>query len=785
LFDVRRPVGGSVSEPTAFDSPGLGVVRGVSRRRFIGYLIAAPTVVAGAQLLVEPARASIATVQPVDAYDLSDLLNAAAMPTSSLMTVVVNRDGTVSYALPRAEVGQGITTAVAMVIADEMDLSLDRVRVSLLDAVPALVWNQLTGGSNSMHSIYTPVRVAAATAKGQLLAAAGALLGGAPSALVVRDGVVSGPGGRSLTFGELAERAAVSRTTRVRPRLKARSAQRVVGTSRGRIDALEIVTGVKQFAMDIDVPGALPTMLCRAPTINGAAVAVENAAAVLAMPGITDVAVIPHTQYVPGGVAVRGETFGQCIDAVDALRVSWGPGSADGRSEGDVAADLAAAELPLTPALGSSLEEVFTFHFRPGDPLETNCAIADVRSGSAEIWSSLKSPITAQETIAMILGLQVADVRVHVTQGGGSFGRHLFSDAAQEAAAVSQKLGKAVKLMWHRTDNFRQGRVHPMCTSRVRVTYSDSNVIAFDQRHTSVATDFTHGFGEILTALGATIPGANSTGYSETIFTLTANVPYNFGVVTQLLGEIYAYNTFNTGSVRNIYSPDVVTATELMVDQAAKAMGQDAYQFRRSFLRDSRLLAVLDKVAQAGRWGRSMAPGTAQGLGLHREYKGAVACLVEIDCTSATVNRKVKDAHTGPRVTKVVYAVDVGLAINPLGLEAQMMGGAMDGIAQALSYSLHLKDGSFLEGSWDHAYYTRQWNTPLDLEVHVMAPTTGQPGGAGELGVSPAMAAVACAYARATGTMPRSFPINHDDPLGFTPYPAVPPLPMSKTDDFS
>jgi isoquinoline 1-oxidoreductase beta subunit len=177
-----------------------------------------------------------------------------------------------------------------------------------------------------------------------------------------------------------------------------------------------------------------------------------------------------------------------------------------------------------------------------------------------------------------------------------------------------------------------------------------------------------------------------------------------------------------------------------------------------------------------------MAPGTAQGIGIHKEYKGAVACLVEIDCRPATVNRRVENGYTGPRVTKVVIAVDTGLAINPLGLQAQMMGGAMDGIAQVLSYSLHLHNGYFLEGSWDNAYYTRQWNTPLDVEVIVMPPTTGHPGGAGELGVAPSMAAVACAYARATGTLPTSFPINHDGPLGFTPLPTVPPLPESPTD---
>lgn len=474
--------------------------------------------------------------------------------------------------------------------------------------------------------------------------------------------------------------------------------------------------------------------------------------------------------------------------AVDALKVTWGSGSADGKSEKDVLTDLGKAELPLTPRLdplAKSLEQVFTFHFRPGDPLETNCAVADVRSDRAEVWSSLKTPIFAQEQIAENLGLPVDKVTVHVAQGGGSFGRHLFADAAFEAAAVSQKLGKPVKLMWHRTDNFRQGRVHPMCTSRVRVSYSGANVISFDQRHTSVATDFTHGFGEILTAMGATLPGANSLGYSQAIFNLTQNVPYNFGAVTQLLNEIYAYNTFNTSSVRNIYSPNVTTATELMVDQVARAMGQDAYQLRRALVRDSRLKAVLDKVAQVGNWGRAMAPGTAQGIAIHKEYKGAVAFLGEVDCTPSTVNRQVDSGYTGPRVTKVVCAVDAGLAINPLGLQAQMMGGAMDGIAQALSYSLHLSDGHFQEGSWDNAYYTRQWNAPFDVEVIVMPSSTGQPGGAGELGVAPSMAAVACAYARATGTMPTSFPINHNGPLGFTPFPTVPPLPESPTDDFS
>ncbi len=758
---------------------------GVSRRRFIGYLLAGPTLIAAAELTTpSAAAAAVPTIQPVDQYDLSDLLTDAALPTSNLIRVVVNPDGTVSFALPRAEVGQGITTAVAMAIADEMDLPLSKVTVTLADARPELVFNQLTGGSNTMHAIYTPVRTAAALARRGLTDAAVAHLGGTADGYRVHEGRIIAPDGRSVTFAQLSRRAAVKETRRMTVTLKPASQQRVVGTARGRIDARDIVTGAKPFAMDLDVPGALPTMVCRPPTINASARAIRNRAAVLRMPGVTHVALVPHTAYVAGGVAVRAKTFGQCIDAIRALKVDWGPGSVDDKTEASVLADLKAAELPMTPAvpLTSVIDTTFTFHQRPGDPLEPNCAVADVRGGRAEIWSSLKSPIWAREQIAANLGLALENVIVHVTQGGGSFGRHLFCDAAFEAAVISKQMGAPVKLMWARTDSFRQGRSHPTCISRVRAQYAAGNVVAFDQRHTSVATDFTQGLGELLSATAAVPPGANFLEYSEAIFALTASVPYDFGPATQLLNEIYQYNTFNTSSVRNIYSPEMRTAGELMVDALAKAMGKDPYRLRHDFLRDDRLRAVLDRAASAGQWGRAMKPGTAQGIAVHREYKSAAACVVEIDCTPATVNRKVRDGFTGPRVTKVTFAVDAGLPINPLGIEAQMIGGINDGVAQALTFSLHLQDGHWLEGSWDNAYYTRQWNTPLDINVIVMPATSDTPGGLGEFGVAATMAATACAYGRATGRMPTEFPINHNQPLGFEPYPTVPPIPQSPTD---
>ncbi|MEZ0069560.1 isoquinoline 1-oxidoreductase beta subunit [Streptacidiphilus sp. MAP12-20] len=759
---------------------------GVGRRTFLGYVLAASTLTVAATLgeagLVS-ARATAAVPsapEPSELYDLNDMLTDAALPTANLITIQLGTDGTASLALPRAEVGQGITTSSAMLIAEELDLPLDRVRVTLADARPELLFNQLTGASNTTISTFTPIRVAAAIARGRLLQAAATALGEPLSALTVSAGVVTASSGATMTYGQLAVAAAGVVTTQVSVTLKAPTQFTVIGTPQSRIDALDAVTGRKQFAMDLSVPGALPTMVCRPPTINGTVRSVQNLAAVLAMPGITDVAVVST------GVAVRGATFGQCIDAVRALQVSWGPGTEDAASDATVLAELAAAELPLVvpplPLLTQAVDARFTFHFASNSALEPNCAIADVRPGSAEIWAALKSPVVAQEHIAAQLGLPVSAVTVHVTQGGGSFGRKLFFDAAREAAEVSKAMGKPVKLMWHRTDDFRQGRTHPMATSRVRATYSFGQVLSYEQRHTSVATDFSHGLGEVITAMAAKLP-VGDIGFSETIFELTQQTPYQFGVTTQLLSEVD--KGFNTGSMRNIYSPNVRCAQELVVDRLAAGMNQDPYQFRRAFLKDARARAVLDQVAQAGSWGRAMAPGTAQGIALHPEYHGFVAVLAEIDCTPATTGRQIPDAYTGPRVTKVVCAVDVGLAVNPRGLEAQMMGGIMDGIAITLSAGLHLQNGVFLEGSWDNYFYTRQWNTPPELQIIVMPPTTGTPGGAGELAVAGAMAAVACAYARATGTMPTSFPINHGDPLGFTPLPTVPPIPASPTDGLS
>jgi isoquinoline 1-oxidoreductase beta subunit len=398
----------------------------------------------------------------------------------------------------------------------------------------------------------------------------------------------------------------------------------------------------------------------------------------------------------------------------------------------------------------------FDFAFASHAPLETNAAIADVRADRAEIWSSLKSPIAAKQDLARILGLPVDEVTVHVTQGGGSFGRRLFADAAIEAAQVSKALGRPIKLMWTRIDDTRHGRMRPATHHKLRATLLLGKVVTYEHRVAAVETDFGHGLGEILTSSAAKLPLVGPLTMAQSIFLTTVSVPYDFGVVTELLTEVPL--KMNTGSWRSVYSANTRGAEEILVDEIAKKLGKDPVAFRRENLADPRKRAVLDKVAAAGRWGRAMPKGFAQGVGFHAEYKSCTACLVEIDARDPK----------NPRVVKAVIAADVGRPINPRGLEAQLLGGLTDAISTTLTAGLHIDKGLPLEGSYSQFRYARQRNSPPVVEVHIM-PANGEPGGAGELGVPAAVGAIANAYARATGTKPRSFPINF--PVDFTPFP--------------
>lgn len=363
----------------------------VGRRRFLTYLVAAPTLTIAARIGLDglapvQAEAVVPSLpQPAEAFDLGDAVVAASAPTAGLMKLEITEDNRVRLELPRAEVGQGITTTAAMIVAEELGARLADVDVPLSDARPEFLYNQITGGSTSVRSLWGPLRTMAAAARARLVTAAAERWGVSATTLSTRDTTVFAPDGRSATYGSLSADAAKVLVPAVSSSPKPASQYTVVGTPTTRIDARDIVTGKAQYPLDIPA-----------------------------------------------------------LKAKEALQISWNAGTIDGLSDANIGTKLASAAPPLlVPGLLTQyLDGEFDFAFVNHAPMEVLSAVADVRAGEAELWFASKTPIVAKQTIARELGLPEDKVTVHVTRAGGSFGRRLFFEAPLEAAQVSKALSK-------------------------------------------------------------------------------------------------------------------------------------------------------------------------------------------------------------------------------------------------------------------------------------------------------------------------------------------------------
>lgn len=756
------------------DAPGQAELQSPNRRKLLTYAVSAPvlTIAAGfgANLAIPlTAKALPLPLTPpdtVDYYDVADSLVQTSAPTMLLVRLTVGTDGKVTLELPRLESGQGISTALAMMIAEEMDVPLSQVVVTSSDARPELIFNQITGGSSTIRCFAAVMPLMAAKARVRLLAAAAVKLGVSQSSLTIQAGVIVSASGLSVPIGEVSALAAtLPLPTAVTPKPSAQ--YKVVGKPAGRIDARDIVTGKKKFTMDQDVPNAKPTMLRMPTQIRGTVVRINNAAAVQAMPGVIAVVAIPAGGSIvpnPPGVAVMAETFGQAWTACNALDVTWGDSSMKGQTNDTIFQTLKGAIAPLAvPPLGAlSVDGDFTFAPLTHAPLEVECAIADVRSDRAEIWAGLQTPIICQQSIAADLGLPVASVKVHVIPSGGSFGRRLFWDPVQVAAQVSKLTGRVCKLMYHRANDVRHTRLRPPQYHKVRATLLAGQVIAYEQRIAAVRLDARHGYGEVFTAVAGSVPASvqqsiGNLAYEQVFFKTMVASPYNFGVSTKVLTPVAL--DMNTCSYRSVHIQPARSVEEIMVDEIAKKLNKDPVAFRLEYLRLSRAKAVLQAAASAAGWGKAMPPGFAQGCAVHQETRSFTACIVEIDCR----------VPSQAQVTRATIAIDVGDPINPKGIEAQIEGGLAESISIVLTAGLHVQDGLPLEGSYSQYHFGRIRSFPKDVQIIIMPANGGAIGGLGEVGLSAASGAIANAWARATGQKARNFPLNF--PIDFTPFP--------------
>ncbi len=746
-----------MTDPTSADAGSQATAATYTRRRFLGVLAGAPTLVLATQLVdlsvaeeVEAAVTPPTTMEEI--ADISEFIVMGSAPTMPLVTLEVGPDGIARLELPRIEMGQGITTSVAMMIAEDLELPLEKVEVSLADARPELMFNQMTAGSCTLRTFQKPLQGLAAGARTRMMLAASQRWGVPVSSLTVKDGVVHGPDGRQAGYGELAVEAKNVSLDGVTVTPKPLSQYRLIGTPTPRVDAREIVTGAKKFAMDLDVGNAKPAMVKRGPTVGAAPKSINNADVVRAMPGVLAVVAIPT------GVAVVADTFGQAQDGVSALRVDFGPGPIDKESNETIIAELRKRMKPFdSPLPGAKVVETeFDFAGLTHAPMETECAIADVRPDGADLWAPLQAPILAQQAIALDLGLPLDSVKAHVTKAGGGFGRRVFFDAPLEAARISKAAGMPVRLMWSRTDDIRHARSRPMQVHRFRASVLNGDVAAFEQRVSMVSTDFRQGLGEYLSAAAATgDPRAKqSLGndmFGQGVFTTMVSSPYQFGNYRkELLPELA--NGQPTASYRSVPCQPARSAEEIMVDEVAALVGVDPVEFRLGHLKDPRTRAVLAKAAELGAWGKSLPPGWAQGVAIHVEGRCHMACVADLDASDPT----------RPVVRRIVQTVDVGLPVNPMGIETQMLGGIAEAISLVFRAGLNFKDGLPVESSFDDYRWVRMDEFPKDVTIHIFPANGNVIGGIGEVGMAAPSGALANAYARATGIKPRSFPLLRD-----------------------
>jgi isoquinoline 1-oxidoreductase beta subunit len=621
----------------------------------------------------------------------------------------------------------------------------------------------MTAGSCTLRTFQPYIQLIASTARAQMLHAAAARWTVPVTALRVVDGVVHGPGGRRADYGELAEDAAKIPVDGLHITPKPVAEYKLIGKPTRRVDSRDIVTGAKKFSMDVD-PTVKAAMVKRGPTVKSSVKSVNNADAVKAMPGVRAVVAIPT------GVAVVADTFEHCRVAVNALEVTFGPGPIDHESNASILAALQQQIAPFDPAPQGARVVEAEFDFAPVNhaSMEGECAMADVRPDGADIWSGFQAPILALQAIALELGLPQDAVKAHVVPSGGGFGRRVFFDAPLEAAQISKGAGMPVRLMWTRTDDFRHGRCRPQQVHRFRATVVGNEVVGFDQRVSAVATDFRQGLGEILSATAANMPSdakqtIGNDMFAQGVFTTMVSSPYVFGGYKKKLVELA--NGQPTASYRSVPCQPARGAEEIMVDEVAAALGLDPVAFRMSWLKDARTKAVMQKAAELAGWGKPMPAGFAQGLGVHIEGRCHTACVVELDGRNPRA----------PQVTRAVMTVDVGLPVNPMTIEAQMLGGIAEAISLTLQAGLQFVDGLPLESGFHDYKWLRMPDFPKDVEVFVFPANGSQIGGIGEVGMAAPTGAIANAYAKATGIKPRSFPLVFPEVVQPTPAGYLPP----------
>jgi isoquinoline 1-oxidoreductase subunit beta len=670
--------------------------------------------------------------------------------------VKIAPDSTVTVIIKHLDKGQGVTTGLSTIVAEELDADWAQMRTEFAPADAKLYNNlvfgtlQATGGSTSIANSWTQLRRAAAASRQMLIAAAAEAWNVPATEITIEKGVLKhAKSGKSASFGEFAERAAKEPVPQD-VKLKDPKDFKLIGVEADkrvpRIDSIDKTTGKAIYALDVRRPGMVTAVIARPPRFGGVVKNVDATAA-KAIKDVVDVVTIPQ------GVVVLARDTWPAIQGREALKIAWDDSQAETRSSPALFADY--KKLAETPGIlaaktgdtetafkgaATVIEAEFNFPYLAHAPMEPlNCTIEMQKDGGCEIWAGSQFQTIEQAVAAAVLGLKPEQVKINTVWAGGSFGRRATPNAdyiAEAAAILKATGGKApVHLVWTREDDLTGGRYRPMFYHKVKAALNaGGDLVAW--QHRLVGQSF---------VMGTPFEGALvKNGVDVLAVEGVADMPYR---VPNLMVDWHnPQSPVTTLWWRSVGHTHTAQAVEVMIDELAVAAHKDPLQFRLGLLPPgSREVGVLKLAAEKAGWGSPLPSGKGRGIAVHKSFGTYVGSVAEVTANKRDV-----------KVDRIVAAVDCGVAITPDVIRAQIEGGTGYALGAALRDQITLKNGVVEQTNFDGYEPLRISDMPK-VEVHIVT-SNEPPSGVGEPGVPPVAPAVTNAIFAATGKRLRSLP---------------------------
>jgi isoquinoline 1-oxidoreductase subunit beta len=681
---------------------------------------------------------------------------AGTNPFASYLTI--GADSTVTVHVAHMDMGQGIYSGVATLVADELGADWAQMKADGAWGNPKLYGNvawggvvQGTGGSTGLASSWMRYREAGAAARAMLVAAAADNWKVPAGEITVERGVVR-HGDKQARFGDLAARAAQMPAPSKVTLKDAKDWTYIGKEGFGKLDSLDKVTGRAQFTIDVALPGLLTAVMIH-PPVFGAAVASFDATKAKAIKGVVDVVQVPR------GIAVVAKDMWSALKGREQVSVSWDDAKAEKRSSAELMAlyrEAAAKPGLVAETAGDAdaafksaakvLETTFEFPYLAHAALEPLNAVARRNAdGTLEVWGGHQMPDLYQAVAAQVAGVTPDKVKLHVMKTGGGFGRRAVADAdiIVEAVSVARAIDwrAPVKLQWTREDDMRGGRYRPMYLHALKAGLDkDGNLIAWQNRIVGQSILGGTPFEGMLVKNGIDLTSVEG----------SVKLPY------AIPNRRVELTTTKVGVPvlwwRAVGSTHTAFAVEAFIDELAQAAGKDPVTFRLAMMKDHpRHVAALKLAAEKAEWSKPRPAGRFRGVAVAESFGTVVAQVAEISLAGSG----------GFKVERVVCAVECGQVVNPDNVRAQMEGGIGFGLGAVLKSQLTLDKGRIIEGNFD-GYEVLRLDEMPHVEVHIV-PSNAKPSGVGEPGVPPIGPAVANALAAAGRKRIRILPFNRSE----------------------